>query len=512
MKPSADQLFCALDEAILRSAAWLIPADQRIEWHREWHAELWHVRRSCCTTGLFSWPAQREITAFCLGSFPDAFCVLRQSWLAGSTLVRTTVIPRPRLDGSAAQVFFCLFAVLAVCIMFARLVPGVHAETDSSRYQVSPGLILIQSAQSVDNLAPSISTDLFRNWKGTHQRYFDQFAFYRTAVENASVSSTPVARWRVTHASLNLFSLLGLQIRFASADTEDDRNAPSVILSYETWTQDFGANPHIAGSLIRFGHRTAKIAGVLPYGSWRLPGRPDAWILEPDAQLANDATGTSRLGYLLAHLTPQGESEMLGDRVPIAAHDDDADDLELCGVSFANRLQGPWGIYQFALVLALLALPAVTSVTLGESNYSAHRPSRKITLIRWAFLGSKFALIASIAYFASLDLSYWHASTYSPLAEFSQLVWCFSICLFGFRWALYDQRQRCPVCLRRVTHPAQVGLASRTFLGWNGTEMMCMGGHTLLHVPSLPTSWFSSQRWLYLDTSWDFLFVDSGLL
>ena len=76
--------------------------------------------------------------------------------------------------------------------------------------------------------------------------------------------------------------------------------------------------------------------------------------------------------------------------------------------------------------------------------------------------------------------------TYSPLAEFAQLVWCFTICLFGFRWALADQRQRCPVCLRRVTHPARVGLASRTFLGWNGTEMMCMGGHTLLHVPSLP--------------------------
>jgi hypothetical protein len=255
----------------------------------------------------------------------------------------------------------------------------------------------------------------------------------------------------------------------------------------------------------------AKIAGVLPYGSWRLPGRSDAWILEPDAQLGSHAP-EGALGYLLAHLTPQGESEMLGDRVPIAAHDADATDLELCGVSFADRLQGPWGIYRFALILALLALPAVTSVLPDESSYSAHRPSRKRTLIRWAFLGAKFALIASIAYFASLDLSYWRASTYSPLAEFFQLVWCFSICLFGFRWALADQRQRCPVCLHRVTHPAQVGLASRTFLGWNGTEMMCMGGHTLLHVPSLPTSWFSGQRWLYLDTSWDFLFADSGLL
>jgi hypothetical protein len=387
----------------------------------------------------------------------------------------------------------------------------VHAEADSSRYQVNPGLILIQAAPFGDDLMPSISADLFLHWNATRHRYFDQFAFYRTARETASLSSTHVARWRVTHASLNLFTMLGLQIRFAPALGEDNRNVPSVILSYETWTRDFGANPHIAGVLIRFDHRMAKVAGVLPYGSWRLPAQPDAWILEPDTQLGSHAP-EGGLGYLLAHLTPQGESEMLGDCVSIAAHDADATDLELWGVSFANRLQSPWGIYRFALILALLALPAVSSVSLGESNYSAHRPSRKRTLIRWAFLAAKFALIASIAYFASLDLSYWRASTYSPLAEFFQLVWCFSICLFGFRWALADQRQRCPVCLHRVTHPAQVGLASRTFLGWNGTEMMCLGGHTLLHVPSLPTSWFSGQRWLYLDTSWDFLFADSGLL
>jgi hypothetical protein len=94
-------------------------------------------------------------------------------------------------------------------------------------------------------------------------------------------------------------------------------------------------------------------------------------------------------------------------------------------------------------------------------------------------------------------------------AAYLQLLSTFSGCLFGLRWVLKDQRQRCPVCMRTVTHPAQVGVASRTFLDWNGTEMMCMGGHTLLHVPSLPTSWFSAQRWLYLDTSWNFLFAGS---
>ena len=111
MKPSADQIFRALDETILRSAAWLVPAQQRAEWHREWQAELWHVRRSCCITGVFSWPAQREITAFCLGSFPDAFCVLRESWLDSSPPARMPRVTRQSLDGSAAQYLLCLCAV-----------------------------------------------------------------------------------------------------------------------------------------------------------------------------------------------------------------------------------------------------------------------------------------------------------------------------------------------------------------------------------------------------------------
>jgi len=126
------------------------------------------------------------------------------------------------------------------------------------------------------------------------------------------------------------------------------------------------------------------------------------------------------------------------------------------------------------------------------------------------FLVARIVLLMPIVYFASVDLAYWNVAFTPSSSVYIQLTASFSICLFGLRWVLKDQRQRCPVCLRRVEHPAQVGQASRTFLDWNGTELMCMGGHTLLHVPGLPTSWFSTQRLLYLDTSWGFLFAGPG--
>jgi hypothetical protein len=64
------------------------------------------------------------------------------------------------------------------------------------------------------------------------------------------------------------------------------------------------------------------------------------------------------------------------------------------------------------------------------------------------------------------------------------------------RWALADQRARCPVCLRRLAHPVRMGNASRILLEWNGTELICTRGHGLLHVPDSPAIWFSKQRWL----------------
>jgi hypothetical protein len=150
-------------------------------------------------------------------------------------------------------------------------------------------------------------------------------------------------------------------------------------------------------------------------------------------------------------------------------------------------------------------------VSLADYGYSLHKPSSKNKLCRWAFMSMKIGLLLPLVYLSSVDLAYWHTTYYSNSSEYAQLILSFSICLFGLRWALLDQRQRCPVCLRRVSNPARVGYASRTFLAWYGMELICTEGHTLLHVPGMPTSWFGTQRWLYLDTSWEFLFAGSSV-
>jgi hypothetical protein len=260
----------------------------------------------------------------------------------------------------------------------------------------------------------------------------------------------------------------------------------------------------VTGTVVRLGDRPARIAGVVPDGSLGLPGRVDAWLLEPNA-----AREAKNAGYVVGRLNAEGQGELWSSCVRITANGPGDSEQDLMGVLVKSSRPGPAALYGFAVLLALLSLPAITAVSLGEYSANPQKTSWGRKVYRWSFLTAKVALLMPMVYFASLDLAYGFTSLGRDHATEIQLAASFAMCLFGMRWVLKDQRMRCPVCLRCVAHPAQVGQASRTFLAWNGTEMMCMGGHTLLHVPSLPTSWFSSQRWLYLDASWQFLFASS---
>ncbi len=213
MTPRFGWAFHVFHRALLRAASLMAPARGRAEWRREWRSELWHVRRTCTPAGATSWPAEREVTAFCLGAFQDAFCLRSQS-LHGEA-------PRAWFRGSPAQCILCLASALAAGFVVALLLPAVRAQKGEVRYRIEPGLILIQDARSNDESEATISMRKFSAWKARRQRYFDAFAYYRVAAESVSTGGEAGTRWSVAHASANLFSLLGLPLRFAATSAED---------------------------------------------------------------------------------------------------------------------------------------------------------------------------------------------------------------------------------------------------------------------------------------------------
>jgi hypothetical protein len=162
----------------------------------------------------------------------------------------------------------------------------------------------------------------------------------------------------------------------------------------------------------------------------------------------------------------------------------------------------PPGREQFAFgllgmyLLSLLVLLTLNPLGLGECRANRYAPAFLIRLRRWVFLALKIALLVPTVFFAISVV----ISIFPPASPILFLGW-----IFGLRWALADQRQRCPVCLHLLSNPVEIGSPAQTVLGWYGTELICTRGHGLLYVPGTPTSWCSRQRWQYLDPTWSSL-------
>jgi hypothetical protein len=70
-------------------------------------------------------------------------------------------------------------------------------------------------------------------------------------------------------------------------------------------------------------------------------------------------------------------------------------------------------------------------------------------------------------------------------------------------WAVADQQQRCPVCLRLLSMPVTIGSWS-SVLDSVSTELLCAEGHGSLCLAETETS--APDRWTALDHSWNSLF------
>jgi hypothetical protein len=155
-------------------------------------------------------------------------------------------------------------------------------------------------------------------------------------------------------------------------------------------------------------------------------------------------------------------------------------------------------VFPCVLVYPCPVLLAITSFSLGD--FPAHSELRawKSRLRRGIFLSGKVALILLMVFCGSLILVY---NGLPPILATLLLFGMFGGYTFALRWALNDQRQRCPVCLRLLTKPVWVGERSGYLLELNCTGLMCPEGHGFLYVPESLTTWFSTQRWLCLDSS-----------
>jgi hypothetical protein len=481
---------------ILRMAALLVPRKGRPEWLEEWRSELWHVWNICNQShGSSALHRKEEITAFSLGAFKDAFC-LRKHHCSKS--------PRQEFrSGTPARCIAALAMVAGASCIIAYCRPGVWNAVLPNSYRDAEDLVMVSRGGLESASFPTVQFSEYAAWKRNSGHLFTSLAFYQLTTRRLTSGMGASIELPIARASSNLFAVLGIPISFEVSGIAGRRYA-KVLLSRSAWRKYCSSDPHVFGHILRVDGQMAMVAGMIEDEDWRLPGHADFWLLEDDHRLS--ATQADSEGYVLGHAAPSVfHPSPDGRRQMYVPRKDSGYDWFVCE-SLAERIREPLSIFLFALLLACLALPATTSLPLGEYPANRKHVPWTTTVRRWAFLSVKFILIVPIVYFASLDLAYGSGFLSVGASEFLELLVSFCALLFAFRWALRDQRKRCPVCLRTLTNPARVGQFSRNFLAWNGTELVCLSGHGLLHVPDIPTSWFSSQRWLYLDPSWSGLF------
>jgi hypothetical protein len=151
------------------------------------------------------------------------------------------------------------------------------------------------------------------------------------------------------------------------------------------------------------------------------------------------------------------------------------------------------------LIFAPTLLPARLTIGWGASRRRpAPWPNR---LRRGIFLLLKRALVQPVMLcgFAAMIRIGPAAALPTQLANYA--LWFLTL-----RWALSDQRNRCPVCLRLLTEPVRMGAPSQTFLEWYGSESACSRGHGLLQTSEMPAGYSAAPEWHRLDDSWSGLF------
>jgi hypothetical protein len=234
--------------------------------------------------------------------------------------------------------------------------------------------------------------------------------------------------------------------------------------------------------------------------AWRLPG-PRLIMTDTDRlvtlSLVRGRFNAAERRWLEHHLPPEFEPGLINDpglvlarlksgvvppapqwRISIAKHDGRSFSIEVTELRSMRVVLSMLWLVVFSMPFVL----AGNSLSLGR-----YRGPRL-----WIFFASELTLLVIIVLFTVMDFGSMTGAELRPHGFMVGFV-------IAFRWALKDQRRRCPVCLHRLTNPIVFGQPAHAVLDWYGTELICAEGHGMMHVPELPTSSYPEPEWVSLE-------------
>src|SRR5579863_664552 len=467
-------------------ASRIVPRRSRPDWLAEWRAELHHAGSSLLR-GDNAPQAAAQLRRWCRGALADAL------WMRFN-----------REDLSAAFAVwartrsFCLAALASVVLLIAAasgFLPATRATLLPLPYAAPDRVATVTEAESSLSMRSGVPDAWTAYWRA-HSHSLSALAPYRWRLSRLDDNAAPI---RNAQVSAGFFDLLGVSAASGRLFHAAGSRACSrcVVISDDLRRSLFGASPAVGRSLPIDGI-PYRIAGVLPPNFWFLSRRIDVWSLAPSLRGAHAG--------LLVRLRPGvSPSQAAREMSALLRQAGLAASSPLLDVSpLQQRVRSPLDSFALALVLAI----AAALLANRQSLYTARLTVA--SLRRSAFFLAKTALLLLAVLLFGLE--------FTPAAAITMLggtdllteplsTWLFLIgCMSALTWSIQDQQVRCRVCLRRLGLAAHVGCRGCVWLNWAGTEMVCMRGHGMLHVPEMPSSWNGSGRWTLLDESWQPLF------
>ena len=245
---------------LVRATSLLVPSRRRLEWRREWEAELAFVSR----------PAHRAASGLLLrrtlGAPVDALSLLREDWNFDMLFQDL----RHAFRALALRPGFTVIAVVTLAL-------GIGASTaifsivdtvllDPLPYEKPHELVRIYGIDTVnpDGLGNLNPLDV-RDWRNRTE-LLDGIAWLNEGTMTLSGDGAPL-RLQTGLATANFFDLMGVEplVGRAFAPDEDELgNHRAAILGHAFWQQRFGADPDVVGTDIVLSGFDYRVIGVLP--------------------------------------------------------------------------------------------------------------------------------------------------------------------------------------------------------------------------------------------------------
>ncbi len=481
-------------ELMIAFASRFVPAEQRLDWRREWEAEIWHRWQFLLHADAWNAYEASLLLRRCTGAFPDAL------WhVTGQDAFQT------RLRECIRSPWTCLGGLGMALLLLAALTSGFPAARGLLRTatdHASSRLVFIYFHPSVGGGDEGLPPDVVPAWS-TRSRLLEGLAPF---VIGHRVVRTPDGHSMqplVVKTQANLFSLLQAKPLIGAFPSH-----AGVVLTNSLWKSLFHSDPGVLGKKVRLGRDLEPVAAVLPPGFRFLSRQPAAFLVEsilPDAQLM-------MIGRLKAGVSQKRLDKELTRIAQTACYYFFGSDLRYSFLNDAAWL--PVEVFGCAALASALLVLAVSHFHLRRLRILLSTRDHKLLVRRTSFFAAKVSLAFALVFLAALEWSrsqsaILYASRDPAAGPF--LLWLYILGTMGVLfWALADQRARCRVCLRLLTFPVRVGCPGCLLLNWSGTELLCSEGHGLLHVPHMAPSWDEeSERWIALDDSWKDLFAEN---